>query len=121
MKNLAKSALVVLSIFALAACGAAKANDKGYKLWTGGLPSGSKVDYCYYVKVTEESTTYYDAFAYIYQPTTGGFLPGYTNFKYEDGAEKIVKIEKSVYKEKYDAVKNGQLKGNYGKIVDNRS
>ena len=115
MKNIIKRSVIIVSIFSLIACGGS--NDKGYKLWKDSLSSGSRVDYCYYVKVDEESTTYYDAFAYYAQATTGGFLPLYSNFKYVDGSDAIIKIEKSVYREKYNAVKQGTIKGSYGKIV----
>lgn len=115
MKNFLKRTLITASLVFLSACGV---NDKGYKLWEEGLSSGSRIQYCYYVKVTDESTTYYDAFAFV--PGGGGFWPVYTNFKYVDGDDSIAKIEKEVYTEKLQAVKNGELKGSYGKLVDNR-
>ena len=117
MKNIIKRTVAVVSILLLTACGT---NDKGYNLWSKGLASGSRIQYCYYVKVSDESTTYYDALALVAQPSTGGFFPVYTNFKYADGQDTIERIEKDEYKTKYNAVKDGILKGSYGKIVDNR-
>ena len=118
MKSLFKKSIVAMSVFFLAACGAT--NDKGYQLWSKSLREGSNILYCYYVKVNDESTTYYDAFAYI-PAGQGGYWPGYANFKYVDGEETITTIESSVYNQKLKDVKNGTLKGSYGKIVDNRA
>lgn len=116
MRKLIKSTFVALSVALLSSCGGP--DDKGYLLWAGSLSEGSNIQYCYYVKVNDELTTYYDAFAFI--PGGGGYWPGYANFKYVDGADTIIKIESSVYKQKLKGVKDGTLKGSYGKIVDNR-